>query len=699
MGVAPDRLTPRGIALGHLIKLYADLEEDDTFRDQLAITLVEQISQAPALSVIEPGLSALRSAIAYLPMYLAEQFDKSLRATTEPDDLWDLMGALHELLQPACEGQVVQLERSSLLGLYVRRIHLAFHNTSFEEICTLVGHFGQWVVAVEAGPSGGDPHSPRQAGVSRRDAIAALPPDPPAWAHVLPASQLEQHVHDLVRRVEEGAGELPEGSLPLKAQVAQLLALAPHVPQVHYLQLLCHLQDRSYEEALDSFHRYFDRVRASTAVSPPPNGGAPATKEMTRAPIQWASLNLARLQLAFSHREQALAAIQEAVRSAQQEEDNVCLAYALLWMYHAQAGAGADAWGSPLIDGDDAAYVTSGPLSAAASAQRQQALLQRCLARAHELGLSELAALASEALALRSMDASARNSAGSEPVTTSATPEPTVSVGRAPVLPLVPLSLPGALPAMPAAQPPPLHTWSALRCGAESCGGSVPLVRACAWEHFGDVQLASLSASLQLRFHTQIDGPAHTGVTPPNHDAAAGQQRLLSLGQDQLRPTLTDRVLAACKLALLAMPKEGEAAALRILLTLRARCEPPPLHSLWLQHTAEVLTRGALLRGERRRASELLEQQKAVLAATDGPSDAVWESELELLLQKGELMQALLTADEMSRRPATGRGGGAASPKPNMINPHLSPSPSPSPSPTPTPSPGWLLAQDHDAHT
>ena len=45
--------------------------------------------------------------------------------------------------------------------------------------------------------------------------------------------------------------------------------------------------------------------------------------EATRAPTQWASLNLARLQLAFCQREQAVAAIQEAVRSAQQQEDNV----------------------------------------------------------------------------------------------------------------------------------------------------------------------------------------------------------------------------------------------------------------------------------------------------------------------------------------------------------------------------------------
>ena len=147
------------------------------------------------------------------------------------------------------------------------------------------------------------------------------------------------------------------------------------------------------------------------------------------------------------------------------------------------------------------------------------------------------------------------------------------------------------------------------------------------------------------------------------------------------------------------MAQSGEHAALVTMLGLRARCAPAPLHSLWLQHTGEILLRGALLRGERRRAAELLAQQQALLTASGGPSDATcarvralharrtraayaccaldkcgvrawspvasrsWEHELELLLQNGELLAALTRADEMGRKPTTGRGAGAASPK------------------------------------
>ena len=45
------------------------------------------------------------------------------------------------------------------------------------------------------------------------------------------------------------------------------------------------------------------------------------------------------------------------------------------------------------------------------------------------------------------------------------------------------------------------------------------------------------------------------------------------------------------------------------------------------------MLRGALMRGERRRAADLLSQYKALLVATDGATDAAWQPTLELLLQ------------------------------------------------------------------
>ena len=457
-------LTPRGIALGHLVDLYATSEVSVETRQKLCLLLLRLVGQPKATSVVEPGLAELRGALsAALPAELCDEFDRRLSNTTEPDDLWDLMGSISELLQPTLaldDGAApIQLERSSVLGLFVRRLHLAFRTTTFEEICTLITHFGEWVGAADAA-DGASP--PADTGLTESvhggvgGPTASTSPSttkiPPAYAYVLPPAQLEAHVHALARQVEDGSVSTAHPAI--REQLDQLLCLAPHVPQVHYLHLLHHLHSRAFEAALESFHRYFDLLRAASApgstaagagvggMAGMVGGGGAAVKEATRAPTQWASLNLARLQLSFCQREQAVAAIQEAVRSAQQHEDNVCLAYrcvlsshdlprshlptsppsshlamsspfhdllnpcheghvgtwcclhSLLWIYHMQSGSGADAWGCPMpeLAGDEyggapagAGGGGGGALSAAAGAQRQQALLQRCLSRAHEV--------------------------------------------------------------------------------------------------------------------------------------------------------------------------------------------------------------------------------------------------------------------------------------------------------------------------
>jgi hypothetical protein len=536
-----------------------------------------------------------------------------------------------------------------IIGVYVRRLHLAFRSTAFEELCTLVTHLVGWTKSL-----------------SSETAVML-----PQWAYVLPAATLKAHIHSLTKQVEEGSILVSP-----RRHMEELLQFAPQVPQVHYLGLLHHLHKRSYEEALESFHRYFDLLRAASASAAAT--GALTPKEATRAPTQWASLNLAALQLSFCQRVQAVAAIQEAVRSAQQQEDNICLAYALLWIYQTQAGSGADAWGGPPPEPNDGSGGDE-PAPAAVGMQRQHALVQRCLSRAHELGLQELASLASQALALRCIDVAATSIDGAEPVTPPANPAPTLSVGRSPCLPPVPLALPGVLPSMPTAQPPPLHCWESLRCGAEGCGGSVQLVRAIAWERFGESRLANLYAGLQLKlYRCHADGFDFGGVPPSPQQAAvtandaanaggAIMPRSLSFGSHQVRATLTDRIIGACKLAVMVMAQQGEHAALHTLLALRERCFSPPLKAIWLQHTGDVLLRGALIRGEKRRAGALVAQQKELLVVADGPCDSTWEHELEWLLQQDELLEVLTKADAFAKRPATGRGAGAASPKAMLL--------------------------------
>ena len=155
-----DRLTPRAIALGHLVNLFATHRELPLgSRQELAFILIEQVSgSGGADSVIEQGLHQLRAALVAMPPAFLETFDGLLLSTTTPDDLWTLMGALQGLVSPDLTrdppldadsecGCPMQLERSSVLGLFARRTQIAFHRATFEELCTLVTHFGAWAAA------------------------------------------------------------------------------------------------------------------------------------------------------------------------------------------------------------------------------------------------------------------------------------------------------------------------------------------------------------------------------------------------------------------------------------------------------------------------------------------------------------------------------------------------------------------------
>ena len=165
-----EQLTPRTIALAHLVNLFATHHELPlASRQELALILIEKLTgSAGADSVIEQGLHQLRGALATMPPSFLDTFDDLLLKTTTPDDLCSLCTtSLRDLVSPdaarpldtdAPDGCPMQLERSSVLGLFARRTQVAFHRATFEELCTLVTHFGAWV----ADGAGRAPKSPRR---------------------------------------------------------------------------------------------------------------------------------------------------------------------------------------------------------------------------------------------------------------------------------------------------------------------------------------------------------------------------------------------------------------------------------------------------------------------------------------------------------------------------------------------------------
>jgi hypothetical protein len=94
---------------------------------------------------------------------------------------------------------------------------------------------------------------------------------------------------------------------------------------------------------------------------------------------RYATLNLAVLHFHFGHMEDAVQAIQETIRNAQERSDDECLTYSLFWTFQ---------------------FINSCPPSLSLGYERQQEqLIKRCIERAKELNLLFLLSLSHLALA------------------------------------------------------------------------------------------------------------------------------------------------------------------------------------------------------------------------------------------------------------------------------------------------------------
>ncbi len=110
---------------------------------------------------------------------------------------------------------------------------------------------------------------------------------------------LENNEHDALNPIE------------LHQKLDELIAHDSTFSEAYYLKYLNYLRLKDYPSALKSLHDYFDRLLLAGSVS-------------------LAALNLCSLEYRFENRENALFALKEAITSAHQEGDLICLQHCLV---------------------------------------------------------------------------------------------------------------------------------------------------------------------------------------------------------------------------------------------------------------------------------------------------------------------------------------------------------------------------------
>uniref|UniRef100_A0A3B5B0H8 Anaphase-promoting complex subunit 5 n=1 Tax=Stegastes partitus TaxID=144197 RepID=A0A3B5B0H8_9TELE len=122
----------------------------------------------------------------------------------------------------------------------------------------------------------------------------------------------------------------------LQEELNNMLKFNPDFAEAHYLNYLNSMRVQDIFLSAHSLLHYFDRLILSG------NEGKSNGDEGYGRSLRYAALNLASLHCRFGHYHQADLALQEAIRIAQESNDNVCLQHCLSWLYTLEQMKGSD---------------------------------------------------------------------------------------------------------------------------------------------------------------------------------------------------------------------------------------------------------------------------------------------------------------------------------------------------------------------
>ncbi|XP_024372271.1 anaphase-promoting complex subunit 5 [Physcomitrium patens] len=452
-------LTSHKVAMCMLLQAYASPSSasppfcvlPSSARHRLALFLLDQTRVTDGF--LEPTFEELgkelKDDLSDVGGVLFEQLGSRLPLLCTPEELFQFFQGLKELLAPVSysaesgrgEDETLLIQPNSLLGQFLRRCILAFNVLSFEGSGRLVVELNAYRWLESSDPRGifvdkddmiegefDDEYEyeediddvnmdgihdlefrfrgtaagrrgmqGRQQSGGRNGASAfpvpnaAISGDSGVKTRSLrTVEQVEGFLKEQAGLLEKGVGQIPKEGLD--SNLTQLEKLAPDMMKVHYLRYLNHLQQSDYPATMDDLHRYFDYSAGMGGMSV---GGASCDSSVGR--FQAGLLSLGSMHAHFGHVDQAMQALNEAVRIAQQYNDDACLAHALAALCHLlfDVGAANEAYAK----GESAGLRDVGAGPSLGIQQQLLLLLRRCLRRSLELKLSQLVAFSRLALA------------------------------------------------------------------------------------------------------------------------------------------------------------------------------------------------------------------------------------------------------------------------------------------------------------
>lgn len=257
--------------------------------------------------------------------------------------LRDYFQNITSLLLPVNQDQPT-ITKSSVLGLFIRRMILAFEKLTFGQMTDLYTKFFHYYNTASLSNNIEDS---QDFGGSLADSAMSLSgvmfsrmgrsSDP---FHLTSdrkftedtggfnsQKQAEYFILQQVFMLQRNQKEALSPS-DLQDKIMDMLKANPNMAEAHFLSYLNSLRVREYCTAVHNLFHYFDR-KTSFNIDQNPAQGKGKDEEVYR---RYAALNLASLHYRFGHKDEAMAALSEAIGMAQDSNDNICLQHALGWL-------------------------------------------------------------------------------------------------------------------------------------------------------------------------------------------------------------------------------------------------------------------------------------------------------------------------------------------------------------------------------
>ncbi|XP_032656479.1 anaphase-promoting complex subunit 5 isoform X2 [Chelonoidis abingdonii] len=284
----------------------------------------------PLLQGPDMTLSRLHKAIEESCLNLANSVQIRIKLMAE-GELKD-MEQFFDDLSDSFTGTEPEVHKTSVVGLFLRHMILAYNKLSFSQVYKLYTALQQYYQNDEKKTEIDETDmeltntEELEGKMEKEELDVPLREEEISCSGPLSQKQAEYFLSQQASLLKNDETKALTPAF-LQKELNNLLKFNPDFAEAHYLSYLNSLRVQDVFSSTHSLLHYFDRLILTGAESKS-NGD-----EGYGRSLRYAALNLAALHCRFGHYQQAELALQEAIRIAQESNDHVCLQHCLSWLY------------------------------------------------------------------------------------------------------------------------------------------------------------------------------------------------------------------------------------------------------------------------------------------------------------------------------------------------------------------------------